>query len=140
MPKRLEKHFNNLNKNNMDRRMKGIYKWSVGKKNKSKEGYDAWIEKVADWFEIYAKTKKPLDEEGKPYQKNEEGEFVTPDGKIVLVDSRGEVEIVTKKTREADVDGKMVEEEYYENDDGEEVKINGYGWFHKPKAEKEEEK
>lgn len=51
MPKRLEGLFNNLNKQNMKRRLYDIYKWQVGRSDATRSDYANWLEDVAKWME-----------------------------------------------------------------------------------------
>jgi len=50
MPMRLESFHNNLNRNNMRRRLFYIYKWSVGRQEATRSGYVDWLEDMAEWY------------------------------------------------------------------------------------------
>ena len=66
MPQRLELFFNNLNKQNMRRRLFYIYKWMQGRREANRDGYLIWLQELSDWFE------KHVNEEG---AKNQEERF-----------------------------------------------------------------
>ena len=51
MPKRLESFYQNLNRNNMRRRLNSIYKWMVGRKAANKSDFVNWLTELGDWFE-----------------------------------------------------------------------------------------
>ena len=51
MPKRLEGLFNNLNKQNMKRRLYDIYKWQVGRADATRSDYANWLDDVSKWME-----------------------------------------------------------------------------------------
>ena len=58
MPQRLESFHNKLNKENMRCRLFYIYKWMVGRREASRDGYIAWLKELADWFKVYVKSDK----------------------------------------------------------------------------------
>lgn len=51
MPQRLELFYKNLNRSNMRRRLFYIYKWSVGRREATRAGYAAWLEKLVAWMQ-----------------------------------------------------------------------------------------
>ena len=55
MPKRLELFFNNLNKQNMRRRLFYIYKWMVGRREANRNGYLLWLQELSAWFANHVK-------------------------------------------------------------------------------------
>ena len=55
MPKRYENMYSNLNRNNVRRRLNSIYKWSVGRKEATRAGYQGWLDELVDWYGDWAK-------------------------------------------------------------------------------------
>ncbi len=53
----------------MERRLFGIYKYSVGNDRATKEGYSQWLENVGDWFEAYTTAATKGEEATKTEQK-----------------------------------------------------------------------
>ncbi len=51
MPKRLEDFWDNLNSDNLQRRLFAIYKWNVGRRDASYDDFTDWLKKLADWLE-----------------------------------------------------------------------------------------
>lgn len=56
MPMRLEGLFNNLNKQNMKRRLYDIYKWQKGRSDANRKEYADWLAQVADWMQNEAEA------------------------------------------------------------------------------------
>ena len=50
MPQRLELFYSNLNHENMKRRLFYIYKWSIGRREASREDYARWLTDLTSWF------------------------------------------------------------------------------------------
>ncbi len=56
LPKRLRRFSNNLNDNNMRRRLFYIYKFSVGRDRANRDDFVLWLTDVANWFESQAQS------------------------------------------------------------------------------------
>ena len=51
MPQRLELFYSNLNRQNMRRRLFYIYKWNIGRRDATREGYTEWLKGLVAWME-----------------------------------------------------------------------------------------
>ena len=50
MPQRLELFYGNLTRQNMKRRLFYIYRWSIGRREASREDYALWLAELTRWF------------------------------------------------------------------------------------------